>query len=187
MIDSSPISPAVPTASQPPVSLGTRLVQAVQKEAAMQSPLPICAIVHEDGAKGARIGASVTLVDNDRFSHLAEEVTISVTRAKTHGPKIKPITPQATAEKFAARVTYLTENLQFVEGDASGAAILRSTPQTMRAKGAEYFEARVTESNLSLKRFQPHDAKPGRAAIPFSLTDEVLARLADDAAASLGA
>jgi len=177
MIDSSPVSS--------PVSLGTRLVQAVQKEAAMQRPLPICAIVHEDGVKGLRIGATVTLVDNDRLSHLAEEVTITATPAQTNGSKNKPATAQAIAEKFASRATYLTENLGFVEGDASGAAILRSTPQTMRAKGSEYFEARVTESLVSLKRFRPHAAKPGREAIPFCVTDDVLARLADDAASLL--
>lgn len=178
MIDFSPVSS--------PVSMGTRLVQAVQKEAAMQSPLPICAVVQEEGTKSSRFGTSVTLVDNDRLSHLAEEVTITATKAKSHSAQAKTQKPQAIAEKFAARATYLTENLQFVEGDAAGAAILRSTPQTMRGKGSEYFEARVTESSLSLKRFRPHTGKTGREAIPFCVTDEVLARVADDAIASFG-
>ena len=165
-------------------SLGTRLVQAVQKEAAMQRPLPICAIVHEDSAKGLRVGASVTLVDNDRLSHLASEITVTVTPSKSSRAKAQ--NPQLTAENYASRATYLTESLQFVEGDASGAAILRSTPQTMRAKGAEYFEARVTQSNLSLKRFRPHSSKPGREAVAFCVTDDVLARVTDDAANALG-
>jgi hypothetical protein len=159
------------------VSLGTKLVQAVQKETAMQSPLPLSATAHEDLPKGGRAVAAVTLADNDRLSHLAENLTVSVDSAKS-----KVQSPQVIAKRFAERATYLTERLQFVEGDAQGAAIVRSTPQSMRGKRSEYFEARVTETSLSFQRYKPHEDKPGREAAPFCVTDDVLSRLADDAA-----
>ncbi len=165
-----------PTISSP-ISIGTKLVHAVQKEAAMQSPLPLSASAHEDLPKGGRVEASVKLVDNDRLSHLAEAIMIEV-----QNPKTKFQSPQVVAERFAERATYLTERLQFVEGNAQGAAILRSTPATMRGRRAEYFEARVTEAELSIQRFKPHDDKPGRESVPFCVTADVLARLADDAA-----
>ncbi|MDQ3813228.1 MAG: hypothetical protein M3347_04675 [Armatimonadota bacterium] len=165
------------------MSLGIKLVQAVQKETAMKRPLPLCAIVHgksPGGKQGTAITASVTLTDNDRFSHLAEDVTIHV-----QGPKSKAQSPKVTAERFAARATYLTESLQFVEIDGGGTALLRSSPETMRAPRTPYFEARVDDSAIALKRYQPHPDKPGREAIPFCVTDEVLARLVDDAVAVL--
>ena len=167
------------------VSLGTKLVQAVQKEAAMQRPLPLQAIaeVAVPGASGRTLTAEVTLTDHDRFSHLIEAVTVSVTPPTTrHAP---PLDTQERAQRFAQRATYLTEALQFVEKDAGGNATLRSSPSTMRGPRAEYFEAQVAEHAISLQRYQPHADKPGREPIPFCVTDEVLARLADDATAAL--
>ena len=163
------------------MSLGTKLVQAVQKEAAMQRPLPL-----EATANHGNVAASVTLTDNDRLSHLASEVTIKVTgEGKSRKAASRSAGAQRKAETFAARATYLTEPLRFVETDAGGTAVLRSKPETMSAPRSEYFEAHVTETSVSLKRYQPHRDKPGRAAVPFCVTDDVLARLADDAAAVL--
>lgn len=159
------------------ISIGTKLVQAVQKEAAMRRPLPLQATVEEGGVK-----ASVALTDHDRLSHLAGEVKVAVT------PDARPArNPQSKAEAFAGRATYLTEALGFVETDAGGTAVLRSQPAAMRGKGTEYFEARVGESELSLKRYQSRAGRGGRDAVPFPLTDETLARLTDDAASSLSA
>src|SRR5687768_4437832 len=109
------------------MSLGTKLVQAVQKEAAMKRPLPLRSVA-QDSARSGRAEASVTLTDNDRFSHMAEEVKIQV---QTPKPKVQ--SPKSVAERFVARATYLTEALQFVEMDAGGTAVVRSTPATMRA------------------------------------------------------
>ncbi|HEX8237262.1 MAG TPA: hypothetical protein VF600_14985 [Abditibacteriaceae bacterium] len=156
-------------------SIGTKLVQAVQKEAAMNRPLPLQAEA-QDGA----VKASVIVADNDRLSHLAGEVKVSVS-----GGASKAASPKAKAEAFAGRTTYLTERLGYVETDAGGTAVLRSTPETMRGKKSEYYEARVGDSEMSLKRYKPHAQKGGRDAVPFHVTDDTLARIADDGAAAL--
>lgn len=172
------------------MSLGTKLVQAVQKETAMQRPLPLHTMAHDalDGDT-QRVIASVVLADNDRFSHMVKEVTVEIKTysdaAAARPAKGKPRTPAQRAERFAARATYLTEALQFVENDAQGAAIVRSTPQTMSGKRTPYFEANVADDAFTLRRFEPNAGKPGRTATPFCLTDDVLTRLIDDAAAVL--
>ena len=177
------------------MSLGIKLVQAVQKETAMKRPLPLQATVndrlHGNGRRSTSITASVTLSDNDRFSHLAEDVTVTVTRIaegtsaeEMPRSRSKP-SLEEKAQRFVQRATYLVESLQFVEMDAGGSAILRSSPETMRAPRSEYFEATVDVDALTLKRFQPHATEPGREQIPFCITDEVLARLVEDAAAVL--
>lgn len=156
-------------------SIGTKLVQAVQKEAAMNRPLPMQAEA-QDGA----VKANVTVTDNDRLSHLAGEVKVSVTGSASNQANTK-----AKAEAFAGRATYLTERLGYVETDAGGTSVLRSTPETMRGKKSEYYEARVGDSDVSLKRYKAHEQKGGRDAVPFHVTDDTLARIADDAAAAL--
>jgi hypothetical protein len=158
------------------MSLGVKLVQAVQKEAAMKRPFPIQAEAHasiKSGRKNRTVSAQVRLCDEDRLSHLAEKVVVHV-----EGPGRDP---ETSARRFSEKTTYLSEALQFVECDAQGSAIVRSTPQTMRAKGADYFEAKVGKNEITLCRYQAHSGKPGRAAIPFCVTDETLSRLADDA------
>ena len=159
------------------MSLGIKLVQAVQKEAAMKRPFPINAEAHETvqiGRKNRAVTAQVRLSDEDRLSHLAEKVVVHA-----EGPGRDP---ETLARRFAEKTTYLSEALQFVECDAQGSAIVRSTPQTMRAKGAAYFEAKVGKNEIALRRYQPHANRPGCEAIPFCITDETLSRLADDAA-----
>jgi hypothetical protein len=155
-------------------SIGTKLVQAVQKEAAMNRPLPMQAEAQEGNVK-----ASVTVTDNDRLSHLAGEVKVSVDSGASNA------STKAKAEAFAGRTSYLTERLGYVETDAGGTSVLRSTPETMRGKKSEYYEARVDESDISLKRYKAHEQKGGRDAVPFHVTDDTLARIADDAAAAL--
>jgi hypothetical protein len=159
------------------MSLGIKLVQAVQKEAAMKRPFPIQAEAQESikaGRKTRAISAQVRLCDEDRLSHLAEKVVVHA-----EGPGRDP---ENLARRFAGKTTYLSEALQFVECDAQGAAIVRSTPQTMRAKGAAYFEAKVGKNEITLQRYEPNANRPGRESIPFCITDETLSRLADDAA-----
>ena len=166
------------------MSLGIKLVQAVQKEVAMKRPLPLQAACEQVLTGSGEVSAKATLCDNDRFSHLAEEVTVSISGAKPSRGS-KALKPQARGERFAERATYLTESLQFVECDATGAATLRSSPSTMAAKRAAYFEAKVGNDSVSLKRFAPRENRPGRDAVPFCVTEDVLARLVDDAAAVL--
>lgn len=162
-------------------SLGTELVRATQKEAAMQRPLPMTVEARSALPSGASVEAKATLHDNDRFSHMAGEIKV---RCSGSTPA-RPESAKTKAEKFCEKTTYLTERLQFVESDAKGNAVARSTPQTMRGPRAEYFEAKVGNNEISLQRFKPHENKPGREAVPFCVTDEVLERLADDAAGVL--
>lgn len=162
------------------MTLGTQLVRAVQKEAAMQRPLPLSAHAQSTLPSGNVVEASVVLNDHDRFSHVAERFEVKVQRApsKAHNPK-------RHAQRFCEGTSYLTERLQFVESDAEGNAVVRSTPQTMRGPRSEYFEATIGGEAISLQRFKPRSDKPGRDAVPFCITDEVLERLADDAAVVL--
>lgn len=167
------------------VSLGLKLVQAAQKEAAMQRPLPLqaTATVPAPGKPGGSLTAEVTLTDHDRFSHLVEVVTVSLAAPPTRNAPT--IDTQDRAQRFAQRATYLSEALQFVEKDARGNATLRSTPSTMRGSRSEYFEAQIATDAISLRRYKPHTDKAGREPVAFCVTDEVLARLADDATAVL--
>jgi hypothetical protein len=161
-------------------SLGQQLVQEVQKQAAMKRPLPMTAHAGSTAPSGASVEAEVVLTDNDRFSHIAEKLQVKVS-----GQKSKAKNAQAVAEKFCERVSYLPERLQYVEIDARGNAIARSTPSTMRSKHSEYFEAKASGGEISLQRFKPNTQKPGRQSVPFHVTDETLERLADDAAGVL--
>lgn len=154
-------------------SIGAKLVQAVQKEAAMQRPLPL-----EASAQDGAVNASMKLSDHDRLGHLAQEIKIKVDQAGSASTRTK-------AEAFAARATYLTERLGHVETDAGGSEILRSTPQTMRGPRSEYFEAKVSDSEVSLQRFKPRESGGGREEVPFHATDDTLARITDDAASVL--
>lgn len=158
------------------MSLGTQVVRAVQKEAAMQRPLPLSARARSTLPKGGSAEVEVVLHDNDRFSHMADAIKV-----KSHPAKAGARKPEANAKAFCDKTTYLTERLRFVESDASGAAVVRSTPETMREKRAEYYEAKVGSDEISLQRFKPNPTGPGREAVPFCVTDETLARIVDDA------
>jgi len=177
------------------MSLGTKLMQAVQKEAAMRRPFPLQAHATEAALKGVEVHASTQVADHDRFSHMANELVVTVERAvssHSHPPAshshsvARAPDPAARALKFTERATYLTERLKLVETDAGGTAIVRSTPETMAGPRAPYYEAKVRDDSIELKRYKPNIGQPGRHAIPFCLTDETLSRVVDDAANALG-
>jgi hypothetical protein len=155
------------------MSIGTKLTQAILKEAAMKRPLPL-----EAHAQDGQVSATAKLVDHDRLGNLAESVAVRSDNAASSSTRSK-------AEDFANRATYLPERLGFVETEADGGAVLRSTPQTMRGKNSEYFEAKVGDNEMSLERFKPRDSGGGRDNVPFHVTDDTLARIADDAAQAL--
>ena len=70
------------------MSLGIKLVQAVQKEAAMKRPFPLVAEAAEDmksGRKTRVVSAQVRVSDHDRFSHLAEKVIVHAEGAGRDG------------------------------------------------------------------------------------------------------
>lgn len=160
------------------MSLGEALVKNIEKEVAAGKKAPLTAI-GEDGHTVAR----VVLKDRDRLGSLAAEV--SVIKKVSGAPSAARVDVRERAERLAGRVSYLPERLKFVETDAAGSAILRSSPETMRAPRSEYFEARVGQSEVTLRRFAPRPSGGGRDAVPFHTTDDTLGRLADDAAAVL--
>jgi hypothetical protein len=160
------------------MSIGIKLVQSSQKEAALGRPFPLRAEAVEALPKGGEVRATAQIVDTDRLSKLASKVTVSVGGVK---PGSRSGGVQHKAEKLAEKATYLTEKLQFVETDLGGTAVVRSSPETMAGRGAPYFEAKVKENKVTLQRFQAK-AKGGRESVPFCLTDDILSRVVEDAA-----
>jgi hypothetical protein len=91
-----------------------------------------------------------------------------------------------TAEKLAARLTYLLEPISPIETDAHGCVVqMRSNPPHKDADRTSYYELLVSRSGeLSLCRYtRPVGSE--RQLIPAEVTREVLCRLADDFAAVL--
>jgi hypothetical protein len=163
------------------MSLGKKLVQAAQKEAALQRPIPYGAEAVEPLPRGGELRATATVNDYDRFTKMASEVKVSVARG--HSPPGRGLSVAERAQKFVDKATYLTESLMVVETDPAGASTVRSTPATMAGKGSAYFEAAVKDDEIALRRYKP---KPGgREQVPFCVTDDVLGRLVEDAAAAL--
>ncbi len=160
------------------MSLGKRLVQSAQKEAALGRPLPLEANASETLPSGASVKARATFADTDKYTKLTGEIRVSL-EGKSGA---RGATPQERAERFAESATYLSESLRYVETDAGGTATVRSTPETMSGRRSPYFEAKVTESEVTLQRFAPSERGPGRASVPFPLSDDILARVVEDAA-----
>ena len=156
--------------------IGKKLAQAAQKEAVLERPFPQVAQASVQSGK-TQIRARVEVADADRFSKMAQKISVSTDRANRASVEEK-------AQNFAEKTTYLSENLGYVETDIGGAAIVRSTPQTMAGRGAPYFEAKISETEVTLERFQSK-TEGGRENIPFCVTDDILARVTDDAASVL--
>ena len=159
------------------MSLGKKLVQSAQKEAAMKTPFPQTANAAIARAKGSEVQATAKIADSDRYSKMATEVRVKVQGAKSSA------TATQKAQRFAQRATYFSEALRHVETDLGGTAIVRSTPETMAGRGAPYFEAAVRDDEITLRRYS--GAKGKREQIPFCVTDDVLSRAVDDAASVL--
>ena len=159
--------------------LGKKLVQSAHKEAAMKRPFPLQAQAAQSLAKGGEITATAEIADTDRFSKMTSEVKVKVAGAK---PGKTEATATQKAERFAERATYLSESLRHVETDLGGTAIVRSTPETMSERGAPYYEAAVREDEITLRRYS---GGKRREQIPFCVTDDVLGRVVEDAAAVL--
>jgi hypothetical protein len=90
---------------------------------------------------------------------------------------------RARAEQVAARSKGLLEPLRLVEVDAGkGVAQLRSDEPGRWGDGHFYYEALVhADGGLNFRRYQaPGPDEPRRRQVPFTLTHEVVARLADD-------
>jgi hypothetical protein len=92
------------------------------------------------------------------------------------------------ADRLTKRVTYLMEPLKVIEVDPAGGEVqVRSQSPTPRAEKRSYYEMRLFKSGtLRMERFAYDEAARERRSVPCQLTREVLERLADDIAASVG-
>lgn len=166
------------------MSLGKKLVQSAQKEAALGRPLPLEASASETSG-GTTIHARARLADADKYTKMTGEVVVSIENAKQGAAQARGSSAQERVERFAQNATYLPEQLSYVETDLGGTAIARSTPETMGGRRSAYFEAQVKDDEVKLQRFQPGESGPGRESVPFPLSDELLSRVVEDAANAL--
>ena len=102
----------------------------------------------------------------------------------TSGPT-RPCTPAELTQRAVtldSRVTGLLEPLKVYEVDAlSGQALLRSATPTDRNGRVHFYELILTGLHLaSLKRYSSGKPKANRDGVPFVLTHETIAKLADD-------
>lgn len=90
-------------------------------------------------------------------------------------------------DRLAARVTYLMEPLVVHEADPVGVEVaLRSKAPTPREGRRTFYEMRLDRRGQAhLGRFAFDDEARRRRRVPCQLTQEVLARLADDLVASV--
>jgi hypothetical protein len=86
------------------------------------------------------------------------------------------------AKAVATRATGLLEPLALIEVDqAADQALLRSREPARKGGDLHYYEARFEGlDRVSVRRFKGSMATPKRTAVPFALTHEAIAKLADD-------
>ena len=169
--------------------LGAKLLQAIHKETLMQSPLPLRAEATEVLGR-AQVLVEANVVDGDRFSHVLGHFAARVDAdagAPGTGKRERKRDAKVIAQQLAERVSYLPEALQVVEAQPDDSILMRSSPGSMRGRGADYFEAMVREDGFDLRRYAPRALGGGRDGKAFCLPDDTLARLADDVGAILGA
>jgi hypothetical protein len=102
-----------------------------------------------------------------------------------NAPSPDGLTMTSWAEGIARRVTGLLEPLKLLEADPDRKqALLRSTAPTRKGDLARYYELQLTGTTKAALRRYEADLEKGtpRKAIPFSLTHEVMAKLAGDVA-----
>jgi hypothetical protein len=126
-------------------------------------------------------GWSVTLV--------AEQVETmgcrlhEITLARQTSPATLP-TLEEQARHISSRVTGLLEPLRLVEIDSPhGVALLRSHAPAVRGETRSYYE--VLRHNDGTTRVNRYDSMPAggkRQVVPFTLTNEALAKLVTDLA-----
>jgi len=98
-------------------------------------------------------------------------------------PPDQPEDLAARAHRVADRVTGLLEPLSLVEVDTQqGVAQLRSETPARRGEDRFYYEALLhPDGAAQVRRFRgPNAGDPRRQQVPFTLTHEALAKLADD-------
>lgn len=121
---------------------------------------------------------SVTADRADSVGCLIGDIT--VTRTSVGGDRL-PV--GEWANRTASRVTGLIEPLKVIEVDADkDEAMLRSTSPSKKGDNANYYEVLLTGvGGATVKRYRADTAAgTRRESIPYALTHEVVAKLADD-------
>lgn len=121
--------------------------------------------------------ATVTAEANDSLATKATEVTVTRT-----GPPPVGRTVRGWAELIAAKPAGLPEKLAVHEIDGDGqVAVLRSAEPTRRGDSVGYYEATLTGTEeAKLRRYNANTAdRTPREAVPFVLTHESIAKIAE--------
>ncbi len=120
---------------------------------------------------------TVTAEANDSLAAKVTEVSVART-----GPAPDTSTLRGWAESIAAKPVGLPEPLALHEIDADGGvAILRSAQPTRTGDSVGYYEATLTGTDeAKLKRYRANTAaNTPREAVPFVLTHESIAKIAE--------
>jgi len=107
-------------------------------------------------------------------------IGVNITR-----PAVRPATAAELTEwavRSARRITGLLEPLKVIEVDAvRSESILRSDPPANRGTAVQYYELVLAGTHSAgLRRYQAERAGGRREAIPFTLTHETIAKIAED-------
>jgi hypothetical protein len=139
-----------------------------------------CTVMVEDGPN--RLTLHLTALDAVGVAFTALEFA-ATSRTEWTSQALKE-----WGDRLSSRVTYLMEPLKVLEIDAGGGEVqIRSQSPTPRAEQRGYYEVRLfRQGSLRMERFVLDEATRQRRPTPCQLTREVLERLADDIAASVG-
>ncbi|RMF69903.1 MAG: hypothetical protein D6743_01105 [Calditrichaeota bacterium] len=123
----------------------------------------------------------LTARDADKFSFILDELAFDFAK-ETADERVEPQTLKRLAKELASRATYLVEGLDVIEVDDANLTVqVRSKPPHTEAHRVEYFELLLTASGQgSFKRYVFDKSSRKRATIPFHVTEDVLARFAED-------
>jgi hypothetical protein len=160
------------------MSLSQKIAAALDENTKVHDPP--CAVTVEDGTN--RLTLNLTALDSVGLSLTALEFTT------TSRPEWTLEALRGWAERLTGRVTYLMEPLKLFEVDAGGGEVqIRSQSPTTRAERRGYYDVHLFQNgSFRMERFAFDEGTRERRRVPCQLTREVLERLADDVAASLG-
>lgn len=137
---------------------------------------PVTATVSEPG--GRTLQVDLTAVDS---------MSCSFSEMRLYVPGLQNAafdTLRKWAEQLSKRITYLLENIGPLEFDPdAGEVLIRSTPPSQLASGAQYFEIVLSSRSagtFSLRRYRSIKGQPGRDPVDITVTHEVLLKLTDD-------
>jgi hypothetical protein len=126
-------------------------------------------------------GGAVVRVAAQQCDALAARLTeVTVTAGPPRACTPAELTDRAV--RAAGRVTSLLDPLKVYEVDAgAGVAVLRSASPEAKAGQTQFYEVLLRGLHeAEVRRYASGTGKAGRVAVPFTLTHEAIAKLADD-------